>query len=427
MEHCFFGGTMGNKPYQLFRRKGSSKWYCRFSIPEQGQFQKALKTEDEAEADKLAMLAYMRATVRAEQGQSIRERTFTDVAEEFITKIEKDVANKEKKDILLHVDVPTIKRYFIEFFKNKPIDAIKEKDVAAYMEWRKTYWVSGPGKDIKTITYKRAGRLVSRPTPVDRKNTSYSRIRREIVLLKQILKQAVNLGYLPAQLMPEIKLDRPKDSPRPGFTLAEFNKLLEISEMRVKQYSIFSHQWVEKIRTRAFVILAGYSGMRPGEIFNLNFGDIIGLKEAKDNLSIKSDIRIRVRGKTGARTIVTKFDAVSPLKLLWTMWRQEYGSDPDDLDPVFFNDDKSRMKSLKKGLHSLLVEAGLDKDHDGKKRTAYSFRHFYITQQIIHGVDHYLLAKNCGTSSDMIHRFYGHVEVEKMAKELRPEWDHPMA
>ena len=418
---------MGNKPYQLFRRKGSSKWYCRFSIPEQGQFQKALKTEDEAEADKLAMLAYMRATVRAEQGQSIRERTFTDVAEEFITKIEKDVANKEKKDILLHVDVPTIKRYFIEFFKNKPIDAIKEKDVAAYMEWRKTYWVSGPGKDIKTITYKRAGRLVSRPTPVDRKNTSYSRIRREIVLLKQILKQAVNLGYLPAQLMPEIKLDRPKDSPRPGFTLAEFNKLLEISEMRVKQYSIFSHQWVEKIRTRAFVILAGYSGMRPGEIFNLNFGDIIGLKEAKDNLSIKSDIRIRVRGKTGARTIVTKFDAVSPLKLLWTMWRQEYGSDPDDLDPVFFNDDKSRMKSLKKGLHSLLVEAGLDKDHDGKKRTAYSFRHFYITQQIIHGVDHYLLAKNCGTSSDMIHRFYGHVEVEKMAKELRPEWDHPMA
>ena len=167
--------------------------------------------------------------------------------------------------------------------------------------------------------------------------------------------------------------------------------------------------------------------MRPGEIFNLNFGDIIGLKEAKDNLSIKSDIRIRVRGKTGARTIVTKFDAVSPLKLLWTRWRQEYGSDPDDLDPVFFNDDKSRMKSLKKGLHSLLVEAGLDKDHDGKKRTAYSFRHFYITQQIIHGVDHYLLAKNCGTSSDMIHRFYGHVEVEKMAKELRPEWDHPMA
>ena len=129
---------MGNKPYQLFRRKGSSKWYCRFSIPEQGQFQKSLKTEDEAEADKLAMLAYMRAMVRAEQGQSIRERTFTDVAEEFIAKIEKDVANKEKKDILLHVDVPTIKRYFIEFFKNKPIDAIKEKDIAAYMEWRKT-------------------------------------------------------------------------------------------------------------------------------------------------------------------------------------------------------------------------------------------------------------------------------------------------
>ncbi|MEI7609004.1 MAG: site-specific integrase [Rhodospirillaceae bacterium] len=418
---------MGNKPYQLFRRKGSSKWYCRFSIPEQGQFQKALKTEDETEADKLAMLAYMRATVRAEQGQSIRERTFTDVAEEFIAKIEKEVANKEKKDILLHVDIPTIKRYFIEFFKNKPIDAIKEKDVAAYMEWRKTYWVSGPGKDIKTITYKRAGRLVSRPTPVDRKNTSYSRIRREIVLLKQILKQAVNLGYLPAQLMPDIKLDSPKDSPRPGFTLAEFNKLLEISEVRIRQYPVFSHHWRERHRLNAFIILAAYSGMRPGEIFNLNFGDIIGLTEARAEYWKKKDIRIRVRGKTGARTIVTKFNAVPPLRLLGTMWEHDFGNNPGDLDPVFFNDDKSRMKSLKKGLNSLLVEAGLYRDHDGKKRTAYSFRHFYITQQIIHGVDHYLLAKNCGTSSDMIHRFYGHVEVEKMAKELRPEWDHPMA
>ncbi len=37
-------------------------------------------------------------------------------------------------------------------------------------------------------------------------------------------------------------------------------------------------------------------------------------------------------------------------------------------------------------------------------------------------MDVYLLAKNTGTSSDMIERFYGHVQLDRMAKELRPEW-----
>jgi hypothetical protein len=34
----------------------------------------------------------------------------------------------------------------------------------------------------------------------------------------------------------------------------------------------------------------------------------------------------------------------------------------------------------------------------------------------------FLLAKNTGTSSNMIERFYGQVRLECMAKELRPEW-----
>jgi integrase len=66
--------------------------------------------------------------------------------------------------------------------------------------------------------------------------------------------------------------------------------------------------------------------------------------------------------------------------------------------------------------------ASLLTDHHGARRTAYSFRHFYISQQLIAGVDVFLLAKNTGTSSDMIERFYGQVTLERMAKELRPEW-----
>ena len=37
-------------------------------------------------------------------------------------------------------------------------------------------------------------------------------------------------------------------------------------------------------------------------------------------------------------------------------------------------------------------------------------------------MDVFLLAKNTGTSCDMIERFHGQVMLERMAKELRPEW-----
>jgi integrase len=314
------GEVSSKKPYQLFRRKGSLKWYCRFSITGQGQFQRALNTEDEAQADRTAYEAWMRATIRSEQGQAIRERTFKAVAEEFIAKIDNDVKSGDAPQHLLHIDKPTIERYFIEFFGSKPIDAIKEKDIARYVEWRKTYWMDGPGKNIKTITYQRAGRTVSRPAPTDRKPTSDSRLRREMVTLKQVLKQAVKWGYLPANLMPDIQVERPKDSPRAGFTLAEYKKLVELAEKRVLETKVFSYLWRDRLRLLAFITLAGYSGLRPGEVLNLKFGDVVGLEKAREEYWKDHDIRLRVRGKTGARTIVAKVDAVSPLKMLGCRW-----------------------------------------------------------------------------------------------------------
>ena len=77
---------------------------------------------------------------------------------------------------------------------------------------------------------------------------------------------------------------------------------------------------------------------------------------------------------------------------------------------------------MKKGLSSLLEAAGLTTDHRGKKRDSYSFRHFHISQQLIAGVDVFALARNCGTSPDMIDKFYGQVSLEQLRDQLRPQW-----
>lgn len=44
----------------------------------------------------------------------------------------------------------------------KVSQTIKESDVTRYLEWRKSYWITGPGKDISHISYMRNGRQIRR-------------------------------------------------------------------------------------------------------------------------------------------------------------------------------------------------------------------------------------------------------------------------
>lgn len=73
-------------------------------------------------------------------------------------------------------------------------------------------------------------------------------------------------------------------------------------------------------------------------------------------------------------------------------------------------------------LTELLKAADLLFDYRGTRRSAYSFRHYYISQQLMHGVEVFLLAKNTGTSVEMIEKFYADVKLETMKDELRPVW-----
>ena len=45
-------------------------------------------------------------------------------------------------------------------------------------------------------------------------------------------------------------------------------------------------------------------------------------------------------------------------------------------------------------------------DKFGKKRTLYSIRHFYITISLMKGFDIHIVAKQCGTSTTMIDKYY---------------------
>ena len=62
----------------------------------------------------------------------------------------------------------------------------------------------------------------------------------------------------------------------------------------------------------------------------------------------------------------------------------------------------------------LLKAAGLERDHRGIKRTPYSLRHFYISEQLANGSEVLDVARNCRTSLAMIDKHYGQVRLERV-------------
>ena len=67
-------------------------------------------------------------------------------------------------------------------------------------------------------------------------------------------------------------------------------------------------------------------------------------------------------------------------------------------------------------------EEEIDFVSDGKIRDSFSFRHFYITQQIREGVGHHLLGRNVGTSSKMIDAYYSKIRPIDEIAQLIPDW-----
>ena len=409
--------------YQLFQRGGSLNWYVRFSIKGHGQVRKSLETEDNLEAEKKTYRVWFEAQHRAKLGLDIRERSFREVATQYIEHLRIQCKNGEKKEAAIKLDIGTINRYFIDFFKDRPIDAIGLRDMTKYLEWRKVYWTTGAGSKIDQIVYERAGRRIRRPVPTTREIASRSRLKRESVILRQIFNQAYKWGYITANHVPVIEVEKVDDNPRPSFSAKEFITFKNLAAGRIIDEGISRHVKNERKILFAYINLAAYSGMRPTELKNLNWGDVKNYRPADNGENRKvMDISIDVRAKKKSRNFIPQPHCVISFDFLRAVFMDWMKREPGKDDPLFINPTGKRLGSVAKSLTNLLKLAGLEKDHRGVKRTAYSFRHFYISQMLVNVKDVFLIAKNTGTSPDMIDRFYGHVDVHTQADILRGQW-----
>lgn len=405
------------------------------------QIRKSLETDDRANAERRAYEIWGEANYRAKAGLTAEAMPFSKLAEDFIALVAEQSERGERSPYHVNNWPPIIRRYLAGYFGERPVDQIGEADIERYLEWRRQYWISGPGKDVPYIHYERAGiRLRRRPS---RHVPSISRQRGELVVVRGLFEQSAKWGYSRALNIPTIKVRKRVDNRRPSFEPQEYQKLIETSLNRLvdpvmltnvpitikakdgrewRRLKLDEHTRRDRIALHCYIEIAALTGMRPTETRNLNWGDVLGYREGRNKPIGERDFRLRVRGKGKSGTLIPQLAALSWFDMLWQMFERDVGREPNDDDPVFANAKGNRIHSFNKGFKESLKASGLECDHRGVRRTPYSLRHFHVSQQLAHGVPIHDLARNTRTSIAMIDKHYAQVTVERMKDSLRPEW-----
>ena len=119
------------------------------------------------------------------------------------------------------------------------------------------------------------------------------------------------------------------------------------------------------------------------------------------------------KSKTKRRRVVCNPKVADYLKEIYEWRKKELGHKPPDDEYVFIHKDGKPVKSYGQGFRKVLRELDLDKDKTtGQNRSIYSLRHQYISMKVISGVSYAVIAENCGTSADMIEKFYKHIDPQ---------------
>lgn len=88
------------------------------------------------------------------------------------------------------------------------------------------------------------------------------------------------------------------------------------------------------------------------------------------------------------------------------------GKNPIRNEHLFCNPDGKLIHYFKKSFARLMEEIEVLYDSSEGQRVIYSLRHSCINNQIANSVDVYLIAKNVGTSVEMIEKIYGKARVK---------------
>lgn len=381
----------------LYKRQHlkNPKWQARISVPNATGYKVvSTKLSDFEVAKRFALNLYEDLYMQVKAGGQLKTRTFKRVCDEWKAYVK--VHGRTRRDGSWDTTIERIDSYALEFFGAKRIDEIREADFTSYWAWRRQNYAKKP------------------PTN--------STLKRERTSIMPVFKFALSQGYITK--LPETNTPKAKDGRRPTFTLEEWKAIRRAMPDWVKEAAELA-TWRDRFMAQhCFMILAN-TGLRIGELRKFRWRDISSVTNEKNGKLDKYYVG-HADGKTGPRQFIFQPGAEVSLKLVYKQRCKELSRDakigeiikPPVDEPILCHPDGSPIQEFKQSLKSLLKFAGVPVEVDGKARTIYSLRHFYATRRLSKEASAHLIAKQMGTSIEMLEKHYSHVINSKVAAEI---------
>jgi len=391
----------------LFCRNGI--FQARFYKGDRQYIYKSLKTRKVDEARKLALKYLYEMEFKQREGLPLQQKSFSDVIDEYIAlrqsqyqkglDVKTNTSSQQQTSIHMLRQIKRVSKFWKEYCGNTGVNNIDNAVLQDYVGWRKNYYYK-IDEEKRPRNYKL--------NPADKT------IEWETTLAKTLLKYAYERGYRGTTQLPTYRFKAEKAIVRPTFTAEEYWKLIVGMRKSIRESKNAEWKYTKEL-LRDYVLILARSGMRVGEANNLQDKDIV---EFRDEIG-RRNFMFAVKGKTGKRTVIPRTSVVKYVERvrarnaerisagLSRKVRSPKRKNIEEGDWFFSMYDGNKVITLIDQFNELLKAAGITHNRYGEKYTLYSLRHFYAVRMISRSVPIFDIARNMGTSVQIIEKYYG--------------------
>ncbi len=368
----------------VYLQNNSKYWYCRFVLYGKW-YAKATKRTNKDEAIAMAHRILLDYQIRAETNTLVDSKRFKDVAEKAIQKMESELLYGG--GIVRYKDyIGTLRKYHIPFFDRTYITSIDHEMLLNFDKWRI--------EEFKRIPAR-------------------STIQGHNAALQMVFKEAVERKWMIPMQVPVLSSQGASSQRRASLSKVEYDQAFD-AVLSLKQDSRTEKTRQIRELLLSYMEFAVYTGVRPGtEMEAITWGDINMHRDEHNVVFYVTITKGKTTKYTGTREVVCRDEIFSCIDEL-----RDRFPNRKPKDALFRLADGQTTKELGKAFDKALLEIDLKKSAHGV-RTLYSLRHSYITWQLMTGeVSMEILAKQCGTSVQMIEQHYSHVVPKMFTREL---------
>ena len=391
----------------LFQR--NEIYQARIYIGDRKYVYKSLKTKDRVEAIKTGTRLFYELEYKQREGLPIQQKSFNNVIDEYIAlrqsqydkslTVKTNSSSQQQTSIHMLRQIKRVAKFWREYCGTMGINNIDNTVLRDYVAWRKDYY----------------HRMDEKKKPRNYKiNPADKTIEWETTLAKTLLKYAHEKGYRGKTQLPTYRFKAERAIVRPTFTVAEYWQIIKGMRKGIKETKNKEWKYTKEL-LRDYVLILANSGMRVGEANNLQDADVV---EFKDELG-RRNYMFSVRGKTGKRIVIPRTNVVRYVERVRARNAVRLGEDKIrdvrspkrkivDTEGWFFcMYDGNKLITLIDQFNALLSAINLSENRDKEKYSLYSLRHFYAVMMIRRGVPIFDIARNMGTSVQIIDKYYG--------------------